>query len=105
MLAVFPQLAEVPIEYAWRGTVGITRTRMPHFGRLNDRVLFAYGYSGQGVAMANLGGKLLAEAVLGRPERFDVVARVPAKAFPGGALLRKPLVTASLIAFKILDAL
>jgi gamma-glutamylputrescine oxidase len=105
MLAVFPQLAAQPIEYAWRGTVGITRTRMPHFGRLGERVLFAHGYSGQGVAMANLGGKLLAEAVMGNPERFEVMARVPAKAFPGGSLLRKPLVTASLLAFKILDAL
>ncbi|HEY1708298.1 MAG TPA: FAD-binding oxidoreductase [Rhizomicrobium sp.] len=105
MLTVYPQLANVPIEYAWRGTVGITRTRMPHFGRLSERVLFAHGYSGQGVAMANLGGKLMAEAALGRPERFDVVARVPAKAFPGGPLLRKPLVTASLLTFKVLDAL
>lgn len=103
MLTVFPQLIGVPIEFAWRGTVGITRTRMPHFGRLNERVLFAHGYSGQGVAMANMGGKLLAEAALGHPERFDTVVRVPAKAFPGGPLLRKPLVTASLLAFKILD--
>jgi gamma-glutamylputrescine oxidase len=105
MLTVFPQLRDIAIEYAWRGTVGITRTRMPHFGRLGPRILFAHGYSGQGVAMANLGGKLLAEAVLGRPEGFEVMARVPARAFPGGRLLRKPLVTASLLAFKILDAL
>jgi gamma-glutamylputrescine oxidase len=105
MLTVFPQLIGVPIEFAWRGTVGITRTRMPHFGRLSERVLFAHGYSGQGVAMANLGGKLLAEAALGKPERFDIMARVPAKAFPGGPLFRRPLVTASLLAFKILDAI
>jgi gamma-glutamylputrescine oxidase len=105
MLTVFPQLAGIPIEYAWRGTVGITRTRMPHFGRLSDRVFFAHGYSGQGVAMANLGGKLLAEAALGKPERFDIMARIPAKPFPGGPFLRKPLVTASLLAFKLLDAI
>src|SRR6185295_5464451 len=79
MLSVFPQMRDVAIEYAWRGTVGITRTRMPHFGRLGERVLFAHGYSGQGVAMANLGGKLLAEAALGKPERFDIMARVPAR--------------------------
>ncbi|HEX2592075.1 MAG TPA: FAD-dependent oxidoreductase, partial [Rhizomicrobium sp.] len=105
MLTVFPQLVGVPIEYAWRGTVGITRTRMPHFGKLSDRVLFAHGYSGQGVAMANLGGKVLAEAIQGQPARFEALARVPAKAFPGGPLLRKPLVTASLLTFKVLDAL
>ena len=105
MLRVYPALANVPTEYAWSGTVGITRTRMPHFGRLSERVFFAHGYSGQGVALAVLGGKLLAEAASGRPERFDVFARVPAARFPGGEFLRKPLVTAALLAFKVMDAL
>jgi gamma-glutamylputrescine oxidase len=76
---------------------------MPHFGRLGPRILFAHGYSGQGVALANLGGKLLAEAAMGKPERFNVFARVPAKPFPGGTLLRKPLVVAALAGFKLLD--
>jgi gamma-glutamylputrescine oxidase len=105
MLKVFPDLKDVATEYAWYGTVGITRTRMPHFGRLGERVLFAHGYSGQGVALSGFGGKLMAEAVLGQPERFDVFARVPAKKFPGGAMLRKPLIAAALFAFKIADAL
>ena len=105
MLRVFPSLKTIPTEYAWSGTVGITRTRMPHFGRLADRVFFAHGYSGQGVALACLGGKLLAEAAQGNAERFDVLARVPAKPFPGGRWLRKPLVAAALLAFKALDAL
>ncbi|HUO93515.1 MAG TPA: FAD-binding oxidoreductase [Rhizomicrobium sp.] len=105
MLKVYPALASVPTEYAWSGTVGITRTRMPHFGRLGDRVFFAHGYSGQGVALAVLGGKLLAEAALGSPDRFDVFARVPAERFPGGEWLRKPLVAGALFAFKVMDAL
>ncbi len=105
MLHVYPALAGVPIEYAWSGTVGITRTRMPHFGRLSPRILFAHGYSGQGVALATLGGKLMAEAALGNSERFDVFARVPAEPFPGGELLRKPLVSAALMWFKLVDSL
>jgi gamma-glutamylputrescine oxidase len=105
MLSVFPQLKNVATEYAWSGDVGITRTRMPHFGRLGPRVLFAHGYSGQGVALSGFGGKLMAEAALGKPERFDVFARVPAKKFPGGAMLRKPLIAAALFAFKIADAI
>jgi gamma-glutamylputrescine oxidase len=105
MLHVYPALANVPTEYAWSGTVGITRTRMPHFGRLGERVFFAHGYSGQGVALAVLGGKLLAEAASGEPERFNVFARVPAERFPGGEFLRKPLIAAALLAFKVMDAL
>jgi gamma-glutamylputrescine oxidase len=104
MLSVFPNLRDVKTEYAWSGDVGITATRMPHLGRLSSRVLFAYGYSGQGVALTNIGGKLMAEAVLGRPERFDVFARVPPTPFPGGAMLRKPLVSAALMWFKLMDS-
>lgn len=105
MLSVFPQLAGAAIDYGWHGTVGITATRMPHFGRVSPRILFAHGYSGHGVALATLGGKLLAEAALDHPERFDVMARVPARKFPGGRYLRRPLVTAGLLWFKLLDAL
>jgi len=104
MLRVYPMLAEVPVEYGWCGTVGITATRLPHFGRLSPRVLFAHGYSGQGVALATMGGRLMAETVLGRPERFDTMARVPPRAFPGGQMLRKPLVAAALMWFKLADA-
>lgn len=104
MLSVFPNLRDVKTEYAWSGDVGITATRMPHLGRLSPRVLFAYGYSGQGVALTNIGGKLMAEVVLGKPERFDVFARVPPTPFPGGALLRKPLVSAALMWFKLMDS-
>jgi gamma-glutamylputrescine oxidase len=104
MLEVFPMLKDVPTEYAWSGTVGITVTRLPHMGRLSPRVFFAHGYSGQGVALTAIGGKLMAEAALGNSERFDAMARVPAKKFPGGPWLRKPLVAAALFAFKIADA-
>jgi gamma-glutamylputrescine oxidase len=105
MLRVFPALASIPIDYAWRGTVGITRTRMPHFGRLGPRLLFGHGYSGHGVALTMIGGKALAEAALGNPERFDILARVPPRKFPGGRLLRKPMVTAALTTLKLLDSL
>lgn len=105
MLHVFPQLKDVRIEYAWSGTVGVTATRMPHMGQLSPRILFSHGYSGQGVALATLGGKLLAEAAMGSRERFDVFARVPAKRFPGGRYLKKALVSAALYALKLHDAL
>ena len=105
MLRVFPQLRDVETEYGWSGTVGITVTRMPHFGKIGERVLFAYGYSGQGVSLATLGGRLLAEAAQGHEERFDVFARVPPRAFPGGQMLRKPLLAAGLFAFKLADTL
>jgi gamma-glutamylputrescine oxidase len=104
MLSVYPQLKDVALEYGWHGTVGITFTRMPHFGRVSPRILFAHGYSGHGVALATLGGKLLAEAAQDKTERFELMASVPPRKFPGGPYLRRSLVTAGLLWFKVLDA-
>jgi len=91
MLSVFPQLAGVRIDHAWGGKVAITLNRLPHFGWLGKNVLFAHGYSGHGIALAGLGGKLAADAIAGQAERFDVFARIPHAPFPGGPLLRAPL--------------
>lgn len=96
MLRVFPQLADVGIAHAWSGQVAITANRLPQFGRLAPNVLFLQGYSGHGLALAGLGGRLAAEAVAGQAERFDVFARIPHAAFPGGALLRTPLLVAAM---------
>lgn len=105
MEQVFPQLKGIEITHAWGGTLGISRNRMPHFARLAGNVLSASGYSGHGVAMATLGGKLLAEAVAGQAERFDLMAQVPTPAFPGGASLRWPLLVAAMAWFSLRDRL
>lgn len=90
MLRVYPQLGDAKIEYGWGGTLAITMSRMPCFGRLDPDIYYALGYSGHGVQMATLAGKLIAEAVAGSAERFDVMARIPSPPFPGGTLLRWP---------------
>ena len=91
MLQVYPQLAETRIDYAWGGTLAVTLNRMPHFGRLGKHnTYFAQGYSGQGVAMATLAGKLLADAIAGEAESFDLFGSIPTRDFPGGELLRWP---------------
>ena len=87
MLKVFPQLAATPIDYAWGGTLAITRSRLPHFARLAPEVFIAHGYSGQGIGLATLAGKLIAEALAGTAERFDVMASLEVPRFPGGTWL------------------
>lgn len=101
---IYPELADVEITHAWGGTLGITPSRMPFFRR-QGAVIAAGGYSGHGVAMATLGGKLIAEAVQGRAERFDVLASVPVPRFPGGALARWPLLVAAMLWYSLRDRL
>ena len=105
MLGVFPQLADVRIEYAWSGSLAITRSRLPHFGRIRDCAFFAQGFSGHGVALTQLAGKLLAEAVAGTAERFDVFAGLPHRRFPGGRWARQPLLAAGMLYYALKDRL
>ena len=105
MLRVYPQLAETAIDYAWGGTLAITLNRLPCFGRLAPDTFYAQGYSGQGVALTSLAGKLIAEAVAGTAERFDVFERVPKPGFPGGTLLRWPGLVAGMLYYSLRDKL
>jgi gamma-glutamylputrescine oxidase len=105
MLQVFPQLKDTKIDYAWGGTLGITLNRMPHFARVSDRVLSISGYSGHGVAMATLAGKLAAQAVAGQAEKFDIFSTVPTPRFPGGPRLRTPLLVLAMLWYSMRDRL
>ena len=105
MLNVFPQLRDVRIDYAWGGEVDITLNRAPHFGRLAPNVYFLQGFSGHGIALTGIAGKLVAQAVAGTAGRFDVFARIPHGNFPGGAALRRPALVLAMLYYRIKDLL
>ena len=105
MLRVFPQLSDLAIEYSWGGYVDITLNRAPHFGRLARDVYFLQGFSGHGLALAGIAGKLVAEAIAGTAERFDVLAAIPHANFPGGAALRRPLLVLAMLYYRLKDLL
>ncbi len=108
MLAVFPQLDDVPIEHAWGGFVDITMNRAPDFGRaesLGKNVYYLQGFSGHGLALTGLAGKLVAEAIAGNAERFDTFAAIKHHNFPGGRLLRTPALVAAMAWYRLRDRL
>jgi gamma-glutamylputrescine oxidase len=105
MIDVFPQLGDVKIEFSWGGDVDITLNRAPHFGRLTPNVYFLQGFSGHGVVLAGMAGKLVAEAVSGTAERFDVFARIPHRNFPGGRALRRPALVLAMLYYRMKDML
>ncbi len=91
MLEIFPHLKNIKIEYAWGGTLAITMRRMPYFRKLGQTIYSASGYSGHGVGMAGLAGKLISRAIEGDTQGFDVFAKLPSLPFPGGRYWRYPL--------------
>lgn len=105
MLKLYPQLADVKIDYAWGGTLAVTMKRLPYLRRLRTGVYTACGYSGQGVSTASFAGKLLAEAIAGENERFDVFSKLPAPPFPGGRMFRTPTLALAMTWYALRDRL
>ncbi len=103
MLNVFPQLADAGIEYAWGGLIDISMSRAPNFGRLAPNVYFLQGYSGHGMVAATIAGRIVAEAIAGQAERFDIFERLKHQDFPGGRLLRRPTLVMAMTWFRLRD--
>jgi gamma-glutamylputrescine oxidase len=104
MVEIFPSLETVKVDYGWGGTIGVTANRLPHFGRRGN-CYFAHGFSGHGALLTTLAGELMVEAMHGTAERFDLMANLPHRAFPGGQLLRRPLATLGLLWYALRDRL
>jgi gamma-glutamylputrescine oxidase len=105
MLNVFPQLADAEIEYSWGGCIDITMNRAPQFGRLDPNVYYLQGFSGHGMVLTGIAGRILAEAMAGQAERFDVYARIRHHDFPGGMALRRPTLVLAMLWFRLRDLL
>ena len=94
--ALFPQLADVGIDYAWGGVLGVTMSGLPAVQRIDKNIVSAGGFAGHGVALSGLSGKVMAEAVAGQAGRFDTLSALPTPAFPGGVALGRPVLQALL---------
>ena len=104
MAAVFPVLADAETDRVWSGRIGITVNRIPHFGRTDDDIYFVQGFSGHGVALTGLAGTILADAIMGDAERFDVMQSLRHTPFPGG-ILRTPALALGMSWYKLKDRL
>jgi gamma-glutamylputrescine oxidase len=103
--AVFPQLADTRVDYAWGGFLDITTNRAPHFGRLGPNAYFLQGLSGHGMVISGVAGKLVSEAIAGTAGRFDLFEKIHHHDFPGGPLLRRPALVLAMLYYRLRDLL
>ena len=103
MVETFPQLKGTKVEYTWGGFVDISMNRAPDFGRVAPNVFYLQGFSGHGVALTGMAGKLVAEAICGQAARFDVFAKIKHYDFPGGKLLRTPALVLGMAWYQLRD--
>ncbi len=105
MAAAFPQLANTQVDYTWGGFVDISMNRAPDFGRIAPNVYYLQGFSGHGVALTGLAGKLVAEAISGQAERLDLISKIKHHDFPGGKLLRTPALVLGMAWYQLKEKL
>ena len=103
MAETFPQLKDTKVEYTWGGYVDISMNRAPDFGRIAPNIYYLQGFSGHGVALTGLSGKLVAEAISGQAERLDLISKIKHHDFPGGKLLRTPALVLGMAWYQLRD--
>jgi len=95
----------VGITHVWGGALGITMSRLPHVAQVAPNILSGAGFSGHGVALSGMAGRVMAEAVMGQEDGLTTLAALPVGRFPGGAGLRAPILTLAMTWFALRDRL
>ncbi len=103
MLKVYPQLKDVKIEYEWGGKIGVVLRRIPTLGRINDNVYYCQGYSGHGVCATHIMGEVMADAVTGTMERFDLFADMNHFRIPGTQWMGNQIIALGMLYYKMKD--
>ncbi|WP_386689210.1 NAD(P)/FAD-dependent oxidoreductase [Lonepinella sp. MS14437] len=103
MLKVFPQLEQVKIDYGWGGPIDMTLNSQPYFGRIAPNIYFAHGYSGHGIALTGLAGRIIAESILGDDQRLRVFEKLKIPAFYGGKWIKNLALKIGIPYYKFLD--
>ncbi len=105
MLRIFPRLADVAIDYAWTGTIGIPLNRVPLIGQIAPNFFYAQGYSGHGVNCSHIAAEILADALDLRDGDARLFEEVRHFRIPAAAAVGSPMLAMGMTWFRIKDAL
>jgi glycine/D-amino acid oxidase-like deaminating enzyme len=103
MEKIYPQLAKYRIDYQWGGKLGIVVTRIPLLGQIGKNVFYCQGYSGHGVNATHIMGEVMADAVSGTMETFDLFAKMKQFRIPGGQWLGNQMVALGMLYYRLKD--
>ena len=105
MIEVFPQLEHVNLDYAWGGKIDIVLTRVPAIGRREPNVYYMQGYCGHGVNATHIAGEIVAEAIAGTMEKFDLFEKIQHIRLPVGQFLGNQLLALGMLYYRLRDVL
>ncbi len=105
MLKIYPQLRNVRVDYEWGGRIGIVLNRVPLLGRIGGNVWYCQGYSGHGVNATHIMGEVMADAIGGTLETFDLFAKFPHIRLPGSQWFGNQIIALGMLYFRLKDLL
>ena len=105
MAAIYPELEGVRIDYEWGGKIGIVLNRIPALGRIHGNVYYCQGYSGHGVNATHIMGELVADAIGGTMEKFDLFAGMKHFRIPGSQWMGNQIIALGMLYFRLKDLL
>ena len=103
MVELYPQLKDARIEYEWGGKISIVINRIPLLGRIDKNIFYSQGYSGHGINATHVAGEIVADAICGTMEKFDMFERVRHIRFPLGQWLGNQMVALGMIYYRMRD--
>ena len=105
MLKIYPQLKDVRIDFEWGGKIGIVLNRIPAVGRIHNNVYYCQGYSGHGVNATHIMGEIVADAIGGTMEKFDLFADINHFRIPGSQWLGNQIIALGMLYYRLKDLL
>ncbi|AXC50215.1 FAD-binding oxidoreductase [Paracoccus suum] len=70
MTSTYPQLAGIEIDKVWSGLMSYARHLMPQIGRMPSGLWHCTAFGGHGMNTTAIGGRVVAEAILGQSDRW-----------------------------------
>lgn len=102
---VYPKLKDVRVDFAWGGRLGLTINRAPAIGMLEPNVYYMEGFVGQGVGTSHIMGEVIADAIEGKSDRFDLFARIRHVRLPVGEWAGNQILAAGMLYYRMRDLL
>lgn len=102
---IYPKLKDVRVEYQWGGHIGIVLNRIPTLGRIRGNVYYCQGYSGHGVNASHIMGEIMADAIGGTMEKFDLFAGMHHFRIPGSQWIGAQIIALGMLYYRLKDML
>jgi len=102
---IYPELKDVRVDFEWGGNIGIVLNRIPALGRIRGNVYYSQGYSGHGVNASHIMGEVVADAIGGTLETFDLFADIRHFRIPGSQWLGSQIIALGMLYYRLRDLL